>query len=141
MLKVVLSHLRGLPGAQKSAQKALCSSGIKIENHEDSVSTTFFQDVTFLDQVRFQQSRAKRANRCEPATLINNCSGNFLSFLSPPLKSKIIKICIVGRPCSYIGFAIYQLSPKSVEKCQKSIMQKRHKRLAKQLFFIPVTHF
>jgi hypothetical protein len=26
---------------------------IKIENHEDSVSTTFFQDVTFLDQARF----------------------------------------------------------------------------------------
>jgi hypothetical protein len=57
MLKVVLSHLRGLPGAPKTAKKAICSSGIKgkaedffpilvtptkIENHEDSVSTTFF---------------------------------------------------------------------------------------------------
>jgi hypothetical protein len=156
MLKVALSHLRGLPGAPKSAKKALCSSGIKgkpddffpisvtpikIKNHEDSVSTTFFQDVTFLDQARFQQSRAKRADRCEPATLINHCSGHFLSFLLPPLKSKIIKICIVGRPCSVIGFAICQLSPKSVKKCQKSIMQKWHKRLAKQLFSIPVTHF
>jgi hypothetical protein len=29
MLKVVLGHLRGLPGAPKSAKKALCSSGIK----------------------------------------------------------------------------------------------------------------
>jgi hypothetical protein len=52
MLKVVLGHLRGLPGAPKSAKKVLCSSGIKgkpddffpipvtpikIENHEDSV--------------------------------------------------------------------------------------------------------
>jgi hypothetical protein len=68
MLKVVLSHLRGLPGAPKSAKKVLCSSGIKgkpddffpisvtpikIENHEDSGLTTFFQDVTFLDQARF----------------------------------------------------------------------------------------
>jgi hypothetical protein len=57
MLKVVLGHLRGLPGAPKSAKKALCSSGIKgkpddfspipvtpikIENHEVSVLTTFF---------------------------------------------------------------------------------------------------
>jgi hypothetical protein len=57
MLKLVLSHLRGLPGAPKSTKKALCSSGIngkpddffpnpvtpiKIKNHEDSVSTTFF---------------------------------------------------------------------------------------------------
>jgi hypothetical protein len=57
MLKVALGHLMGLPGAPKSAKKALCSSGIKgkpddffsipvtpikIENHEDSVSTTFF---------------------------------------------------------------------------------------------------
>jgi hypothetical protein len=33
------------------------------------------------------------------------------------------------------------LSPKSVEKCQKSTMQKRHKRLAKRLFSISVTHF
>jgi hypothetical protein len=85
MLKVALGHLRGLPGAPKSAKKALSSSGIgrlfpipvtpiKIENHEDSVLTTFFQDVTFLDQARFQQSRAKRADRCEPATLINHCS-------------------------------------------------------------------
>jgi hypothetical protein len=56
MLKVVLGHLRGLPGAPKTAKKAICSSGIKgkpedffpilvtptkIENHEDSVSTTF----------------------------------------------------------------------------------------------------
>jgi hypothetical protein len=74
MLKVALGHIRGLPGAPKSAKKVLCCSGIKgkpddffsisvtpikIENHEDSVSTTFFQDVTFLDQARFQQSRAK----------------------------------------------------------------------------------
>jgi hypothetical protein len=29
MLKLVLGHLRGLPGAPKSAKKALCSSGIK----------------------------------------------------------------------------------------------------------------
>jgi hypothetical protein len=28
-LKLVLGHLRGLPGAPKSAKKALCSSGIK----------------------------------------------------------------------------------------------------------------
>jgi hypothetical protein len=28
MLKVALGHLRGLPGAPKSAKKALCSSGI-----------------------------------------------------------------------------------------------------------------
>jgi hypothetical protein len=53
MLKVALGHLRGLPGAQKSAKKALCSSGIKgfpddffpipvtPINHEDSVLTTF----------------------------------------------------------------------------------------------------
>jgi hypothetical protein len=56
MLKVALGHLRGLPGAPKSAKKGLCSSGIKgkpddffpisvtpikIENHEDSVLTTF----------------------------------------------------------------------------------------------------
>jgi hypothetical protein len=49
--------LRGLLGAPKSAKKALCSSGIngnpddlfripvtpnKIENHEDSILTTFF---------------------------------------------------------------------------------------------------
>jgi hypothetical protein len=55
MLKVVLGH-PGHPGAPKSAQKALCSSGIKgkpddffsiivtpikIKNHKDSVSTTF----------------------------------------------------------------------------------------------------
>jgi hypothetical protein len=53
----VLGHLRGLPGAPKSAKKALCSSGIngkpndfflipvtpiKIENHEHSDKTTFF---------------------------------------------------------------------------------------------------
>jgi hypothetical protein len=52
MLKVVLGHLRGLPGVPKSAKKVLCSSGIKgkpddfffisvtpikIENYEDSV--------------------------------------------------------------------------------------------------------
>jgi hypothetical protein len=51
-IKLVLGHLRGLPGAPKSAKIALCSSGIngkpddffpipvtpiKIENHEDSV--------------------------------------------------------------------------------------------------------
>jgi hypothetical protein len=141
MLKVALGHLRGLHGAPKSTKKVLCSSGIKgkadhffpifvtpikIKNHEDSVSTTFFQDVLCLEQARFYESRAKQADRCEPATLLNHCSGDFLSFLSPPLKSKIIKICIVDRPCSYIGFAIGQLSPKSVEKCQKSIMQKRH---------------
>jgi hypothetical protein len=126
--------LKRPPWGAKNAKKVLCCSGIKgkpddffsipvtpikIKNHEDSVLTTFFQDVTFLDQARFQQSRAKRADCCEPATLINHCSGDFLSFLSPPLKSKMIKICNVGRPCSYIGFAICQLSPKSVEKCTK----------------------
>jgi hypothetical protein len=57
MLKVVLSHFSGRQRASKSAKKALCSSGIKgkpddfflipvtpnkIENHEDSVLTTFF---------------------------------------------------------------------------------------------------
>jgi hypothetical protein len=57
MLKVALGHLRGLPGAPKSAKKALCSSGIKgwpddffpipvtpikIENHEVSVFNNFF---------------------------------------------------------------------------------------------------
>jgi hypothetical protein len=56
-IKLVLGHLRGLPGAPKSTKKALCSRGIygrpddffpipvtpiKIENHEDSVLTTFF---------------------------------------------------------------------------------------------------
>jgi hypothetical protein len=29
MLKVVLGHLKGLPGAPKSAKKVLCCSGIK----------------------------------------------------------------------------------------------------------------
>jgi hypothetical protein len=57
MLKVALGHLKGLPGAPKSAKKALCSSGIKgkpddffpipvtpikIKNHEVFVLTTFF---------------------------------------------------------------------------------------------------
>jgi hypothetical protein len=50
-----------------------------------------------------------------------------------------MKIFIFGRPCSLIGYRIYQLSPKSAEKGQKSVMQKRHKRVAGRRFFIPVT--
>jgi hypothetical protein len=56
-VKTGVGPLKGPPGAPKSAKKALCSSGIngkpddffpipvtpiKIENHEDSVLTTFF---------------------------------------------------------------------------------------------------
>jgi hypothetical protein len=33
-----------------------------------------------------------------------------------------------------MGFRIFQLSPKSAEKGQKSVMQKRHKRLAGRPF-------
>jgi hypothetical protein len=42
-----------------------------------------------------------------------------LSLMSPTLKLEIIKISIFGRPCSLMGFRIYQLSPKSAEKGQK----------------------
>jgi hypothetical protein len=63
----VPSHLSGCQRAPKSAKKALCSSGIKgkpddfflilvtpikIENHEDSVSTTFSYDVLYLEQAQ-----------------------------------------------------------------------------------------
>jgi hypothetical protein len=58
-----------------------------------------------------------------------------LSLLPLTLKLEIIKISNFGRPCSLMGFRIFQLSPKSAEKGQKSVMQKRHKRLAGRLFY------
>jgi hypothetical protein len=82
--------------------------------HADTPPRYLSCDTKKMEVQRYEQSqsRAKRADHCEPGTLINHCFGDFLSILSPPLKSKMIKICIVGRPCSYFGFAIYQLSPK-----------------------------
>jgi hypothetical protein len=56
-----------------------------------------------------EQSKQIIASQVHYKSLLS--SGDFLSFLSPPMKSKIIKICIVGRPCSYIGFAIYLYPP------------------------------
>jgi hypothetical protein len=85
-------------------------------------------------------SQAQRANRSEPGTLINYCSDDKLSLLSLTLKLEMINISIFGRSCSLIGFRIYQLSPKSAEKGQKSVMQKRHKRhMTTDLFTIPMT--
>jgi hypothetical protein len=89
MLKVVLGHLRGLPGAPKSAKKVLCSSGIKgkpddfFSNSVTPIKMENYEDVLYLEQARFYESRAKRADhcKCEPATLINHRSGGFLSLL------------------------------------------------------------
>jgi hypothetical protein len=64
------------------------------------------------------------------------CSDDFLSLLPPTLKLEMIKISIFGRPCCLMGFRIFPLSPKSVEKGQKSVMQKRHKRLGIVLSWI-----
>jgi hypothetical protein len=93
---------------------------IKIENHEDSVLTPFFQDVTFLDQAQFNESQAKRADRCEPATLINHCSGDFLSYLSPPMKSKIIKIPLLADPVAILVLRFANCHQKVLKSAKKS---------------------
>jgi hypothetical protein len=84
MLKVALGHLRGLPGAPKSAKKALCSSGNKGKPDD------FFP----------------------------------IPVTPGPLKSKIMKILFQQLFSSCIGFAIYQLSPKNIEKCQKKALSR-----------------
>jgi hypothetical protein len=52
----------------------------------------------------------------------NYCSDNFLSLWPPTMKWEIMKIFISGRPCSLIGFRIYQLSSKSAEKSKQQFL-------------------
>jgi hypothetical protein len=96
MLKVVLGHLRGLPGAPKSAKKVLCSSGIKGKPDDFfPISVTplkskimkimckqlFSRMYCILSKCDFMSQEQSEQIIVSQLHKINHCSGDFLSLL------------------------------------------------------------
>jgi hypothetical protein len=63
-----------------------------------------------------------------------------LQWLGPMLPLQFVLI-LLFHPVAILVLRFTNCHQKVSKRAKKSIMQKWHKRLAKRLFFIPVTHF